>query len=596
MNDMPWLYFFIRAISPTNRVELHYPYFSAFLSSVFKGRFLQLYVLLQSTVTEPLGIPSERQRHGLIHDDTSCTETLEETSQEVSSEITADSAEPREDAVTVCRFFLAGKCHFGPRCRWSHSPAAIADPEPGVPHPDGGNEEEKLEKHKKGKAKKAAKPKYTQENEAVKSKKKLRMRTADDVISRILWDTPADAEHFIVGYLDRFLGVLERPFNEFNWDAEPCDCDYSKELALPRHRIQYFAFRGQRVWDRNGRTDRVFGSTGQSLAPPFGEEGEAGGVGPQDAEQTDSMDSGEALERTEDGQGVESGTVESSTESTHLEEIESTLSAKTALDDTTQEPQPERGEIEAVVDDSFHRVGGGEGETAQGESWDAWSDSLQKHKVQSPSEEPLSSLKQKEQPSGSRPARRRPTHFITFRANTPGILSGFKRLQEEVCALLPSTTPHWLTSSTLHVTMCLLVLDGPEEVEAAAEILRRFAYLDRNPPLALTFPLKLKHFNGRVLYLSPQPPQRLQELNRGLQEAFWEAGMLHQNSFSPRYHLTLAKVSGVERERVFDGVGELKVGKGLNLGRLPVNTLHMCAMGRKENEEFYEIVCSVTLR
>jgi uncharacterized protein (UPF0248 family) len=103
------------------------------------------------------------------------------------------------------------------------------------------------------------------------------MRTADDVISRILWDTPADAEHFVVGYLDRFLGVLERPFTEFNWDAEPCDCDYSKELALPRHRIQYFAFRGQRVWDRNGRTDRVFGSTGQSLAPPFGEEGEAGG-------------------------------------------------------------------------------------------------------------------------------------------------------------------------------------------------------------------------------------------------------------------------------------------------------------------------------
>jgi 2'-5' RNA ligase len=187
---------------------------------------------------------------------------------------------------------------------------------------------------------------------------------------------------------------------------------------------------------------------------------------------------------------------------------------------------------------------------------------------QSPSEEPLSILKQKEQPSSSRPARRRPTHFITFRANTPGILSGFQRLQEEVCALLPSTTPHWLTSSTLHVTMCLLVLDGPEEVEAAAEILRRFAYLDRNPPLALTFPLKLKHFNGTVLYLSPQPPQRLQELNRGLQEAFWEAGMLHQHSFSPRYHLTLAKVSGVERERVFDGVGELKVGKGLNLGQL----------------------------
>ena len=213
---------------------------------------------------------------------------------------------------------------------------------------------------------------------------------------------------------------------------------------------------------------------------------------------------------------------------------------------------------------------------------------------QGPAEEPL-----KEQPSsGGRPARRRPTHFITFRANTPAILSGFQRLQEEVCALLPSSAPHWLSSSSLHVTMVLLVLDGPEEVEAAAETLRRFAYLDRNPPLTLTFPLKLKHFNGRVLYLSPQPPQRLQELNRGLQEAFWEAGWLHRNSFSPRYHLTLAKVSGGEGEgeRVFYGVGDLRVGKGLNLGRLPVNTLHMCAMGFNEKDDFYDIVCSVTLR
>lgn len=105
------------------------------------------------------------------------------------------------------------------------------------------------------------------------------MRTVDDVISRILWDTPVEAEHFVVGYVDRFLGVLERPFSEFNWDTDPCDCDYTSELALPRHRIQYFVFRGQRVWDRSSRTDRVFGSTGQSLAPPFREpeyaEGEA---------------------------------------------------------------------------------------------------------------------------------------------------------------------------------------------------------------------------------------------------------------------------------------------------------------------------------
>lgn len=107
--------------------------------------------------------------------------------------------------------------------------------------------------------------------------KKPRMRTADDVISRILWDPLVDASEFIVGYVDRFLGVLERPFNDFNWDTNPCDCDYSSELALPRHRIQYFTYRGHRVWDRHSRTDRVFGSTGQSLAPPFGGEEEVKG-------------------------------------------------------------------------------------------------------------------------------------------------------------------------------------------------------------------------------------------------------------------------------------------------------------------------------
>lgn len=107
--------------------------------------------------------------------------------------------------------------------------------------------------------------------------KKPRMRTADDVISRILWDPSVDASEFVVGYVDRFLGVLERPFNDFNWDTNPCDCDYSAELALPRHRIQYFTYRGHRVWDRHTRTDRVFGSTGQSLAPTFGGEEEVKG-------------------------------------------------------------------------------------------------------------------------------------------------------------------------------------------------------------------------------------------------------------------------------------------------------------------------------
>lgn len=212
------------------------------------------------------------------------------------------------------------------------------------------------------------------------------------------------------------------------------------------------------------------------------------------------------------------------------------------------------------------------------------------------SDSPSAPLEQREEKRGGRPPKIRPTHFITFRANTPAVLSCFQQLQKEITSLLPSSAPHWKTASSLHVTMCLLVLRGPAEVAAAGEILRQFAHLDRNPPVALTFPVKLKHFNGKVLYLSPQPHLHLQQLNSGLQEAYRKVGLLHRDSFNPRYHLTLAKVEEKDGERIFEGVGDLKVGKGLNFGRLPVNTLYLCTMGISEIDGFYETVCSVTLR
>lgn len=209
---------------------------------------------------------------------------------------------------------------------------------------------------------------------------------------------------------------------------------------------------------------------------------------------------------------------------------------------------------------------------------------------------PTAPLEQREEIRGGRPPKKRPTHFITFRANTPAILSCFGQLQEELTALLPSSAPHWQAASRLHVTLCLLVLRGPAEVAAAAEILRQFAHLDRNPPVAVTFPVKLKHFNGKVLCLSPQPQLHLQQLNSGLQEAYRKEGWLHRSSYNPRFHLTLAKVEDPEGERMFEGVGDLKVGKGLNFGRLPVNTLHLCAIGGSIVDDFYETVCKVSLR
>ncbi|XP_077577885.1 leukocyte receptor cluster member 9 [Stigmatopora nigra] len=485
--------------------------------------------------------------------------------------------------VDVCQFFLEGKCRFGVRCRLSHKSSQVTCQVPSNSSVDPAIaigdtlipdhvEEQVREKQKKKRAKrsKAGKPK---KNEDVN--KKPRMRTADDVISRILWDPSLDGSEFIVGYLDRFLGVLDRPFSDFNWDLKPCDCDYTTDLALPRHRIQYFSYRGHRVWDRHSRTDKVFGSTGQSLAPPFGGE-----------EKVKAQEQAPAVT----GQKMES----SHGQNAHLEQEEHNGRSAGGSESAQACQAPACFAEEAPnstktsADKEASNVEGGD----TNENLAKGNESLEGLKHLNLSESPE---KGANVPDPWR--KKKPTHFITFRANTPAILTCFQQLQDEVRALLPSSAPHWQTSSSLHVTMCLLVLRTPSEVEEAVQILAHFAQFDHNPPVTLGFPVKLKHFNGRVLYLSPQPQIKLQLLNEGLQEAYWSRGLLHRNSYNPRYHLTLAKITGDHGgERIFNDVGSLKVGKGLNFGRLPVNTLHLCVIGEDDVDGFYKIVSSVSLR
>ncbi|XP_051921115.1 leukocyte receptor cluster member 9 isoform X1 [Hippocampus zosterae] len=485
----------------------------------------------------------------------------------------AKTAPTDEKEVDVCPFFLEGKCHFGVRCRMAHSSTrlicevtstsddpAVASADAILPEQEDKPDEE-IQKKKKADGNKTAKAK---ENETKDVNKKPRMRTADDVISRILWDPSADASRVVVGYVDRFLGVLERPFCDFNWDTNPCDCDYATELALPRHRIQYFTYRGHRVWDRHSRTDRVFGSTGQSLAPPFGGEEEVG------AREQPPDDLGQRMECTH-------------TENMHLQDAEhSEMNARSS--ESAEGGLASTGVAEEAPNSAKASADKGGQCLIDGDT-NEWEESSQGQKDV-----------QMEENRGRRPPKKKPTHFITFRANTPAILASFQQLQEEVSALLPSSAPHWQTSASLHVTLCLLVLRGPAEVEAAVDILRRFAHLDRNPPVAVGFPVKLKHFNGRVLYLSPQPQLQLQQLNGGLQEAYRSEGLLHRDSYNPRYHLTLAKIPYEEGQRIFYGVGDLKVGKGLHFGRLPVNTLHLCVVGGAAVDGFFETVCTVSLR
>lgn len=118
----------------------------------------------------------------------------------------------------------------------------------------------------KGSSSSSSRPKGKKQKEKKKPKdkdmpeKKSPMKTADDVISRILWDEDLQTECFIVGYLDRFTGIVEKNFTAFSWE-DIASVDYNV-LAVPRHRIEYFKYKTLKVWDKPSRLDLVFGSTG----------------------------------------------------------------------------------------------------------------------------------------------------------------------------------------------------------------------------------------------------------------------------------------------------------------------------------------------
>jgi uncharacterized protein (UPF0248 family) len=77
-----------------------------------------------------------------------------------------------------------------------------------------------------------------------------------------MWDTTRyDPKSFVIGYLDRFDGMMELPLDEF------VPIDKGGDIAY--HRVYYFRQGDDVVWDRNNRIDNVFGSGNTAAAAAF---------------------------------------------------------------------------------------------------------------------------------------------------------------------------------------------------------------------------------------------------------------------------------------------------------------------------------------
>ena len=164
---------------------------------------------------------------------------------------------PEQTCTTICQYFLKGKCRFGENCFNLHEKLSI----------DNTADDEAIDTPSfEDKTKNITSKCHKSRNKVTgseKPKKKSPMKTATDVINRIQWDEQLNPSHFTVGYLDRFLGIVENSFNSFDW--EDVTSQDPTVLAIPKHRIQYFKFHDEILWDKNKRVDCVFGSTGSGM-------------------------------------------------------------------------------------------------------------------------------------------------------------------------------------------------------------------------------------------------------------------------------------------------------------------------------------------
>lgn len=458
----------------------------------------------------------------------------------------------------ACRFFLEGRCRFGARCRLPH---------PGAPAPS---------------------PKVSQTDG---ESKKPALRTAADVIQRIRWDPRLDPADFSVGYTDRFLGVQE-PFCAFCWD-EPLAALGPGVLAVPQHRIRYFRFRGRLVWDRDSRTDLIFGSGSVAGRGPTIFDALDGGdehwpevaLETSDTKKTGVASEGQAIPSEGGGNlpgaGLDSE-LEAHKEGEAIKETRTGLdlglethkvdgaTKETILNGTTEleTPDPSMGfpGVKEIMNSA---------EVSRATLLPWWQARATETSGLS-AEEMESEWELGAWPDDRRaPRQPRPTHFVALMVTEPGLRAEVVKAQEHLVQIAPSCAAFLVPAPALHLTMVLLRLTGPGEEAAAARALRK-ALL--TPGLQAPSELQFRDLvllGHHVLCATPSPTLAgmAQTLNQRLEA---EGLRVVQPPGQLQPHLTLAKVPRGSQ------VCLPKPGFILNqeLGRQPLRKLWLCRMAR----------------
>lgn len=314
--------------------------------------------------------------------------------------------------------------------------------------------------------------------------KKCSMKTAADVVNRIQWDEEIDKAFVSVGYIDRFLGLKECAFNTFDWgDIVLADLG---SLAIPEHRISYFKYKNELVWDKNTRLDNVFGSTGSN---------------------------------------------------TTIHDVIKKLENKTFVANEEKDEE----EVNRIGRNS--RNGG----------------------------------------------KKEPNYFLSIPVNNPDLKAKFTALRDELLKVNPGLEKYIIPETSLHLTLCTLRIDEPEETEKTKRVLQRLfsdaQFRTENFPISIEFK-GIGEFFNKVFYIDCQSSdiEKLERVKRLVldemrKEEISTAGNYYE--FVP--HLTVFKIKN-EANNKSSTVKELISNdlwskyEQLDFGKITVDEFELCKM------------------
>ncbi|KAK3576553.1 hypothetical protein CHS0354_011231 [Potamilus streckersoni] len=394
------------------------------------------------------------------------------------------------------------------------------------------------------------------------------MRTAEDVINRIKWDKNLPKDQFIVGYIDRFKGLVEKYFTAFTWE-DIASVDYT-DLAIPKHRIQYFKYKGEKVWDKKERFDNVFGSLGSNITI-------LDVIRHHEPQNISSMSQPHSHD-TIPVSVVDDNTYPTSDSSQNPNINLNSTASDYPRDDYTYSSDEDSSDSDS--DDSIEITIGKPGNDVH------YSGNRNEY-----DEEP--------NPNTFWQDKMRPNYFLALRVTDENVQLGASNIQNYIIEQEPRYGECCIPKICLHITLCTVGLDTEEQLQNAVTCIQDvkdelFSIVSMDKVLKIK---GVDNFFNRVVYGKVEYPPEFFDFVHHLKLCLTEHGIEVRDCHDFVPHMTIMKVSRpVARATGTKYVAPWLYSKFTDtvLGQQTINNVYLCQMGDKRQPDgFYNTATSI---